>query len=1017
MEGFRNLTIRKVLKILAFALAIGAFVMVCTGIGQTKASSFGPERIDNPTVASHNEAGAVVADSDGSRLLFTDASGSLVGLYGLDNKQTPVDKACEIHQHGDIAYVAGLKHAEDGENIRTEAILKFNMRGDYLGAVWRQDYKENEVHVTPSVCDITTDDEGNVILVAYAEQKMHTLQLDATVTRLGKDSDKGQVLHEESHPCDSFPYDVRYDVTRNRLAMIDFNGTLYVEHDNPAELVRASVGDRQLMVQDFDTSGDMAVMYDEKSEALLRADNLFDDITITELATNIRCSNVEIGGDTATAVLDTGVLRIFDLVTGSSYDIKEIPLTPAFAARTSVMLVCTIYLVVFVLVLLVRWLVRTIHAREQAKIRRGIVATAVALICMVAMVFHMFDLLQNTITSRQEIMSQMVLQTCVTSPSDLGNAATNESRRAQGEQVGDDDGTDMTSIVMNVEGILASSFANNNGVQCTLYTTTDSGPVRYLFSNQRDSVVMGQARGEEISSAVHKVIDKVNEREGPGDQKAYHFVHDGSIERVSRRDKSGHDVVSCVAPLIASDGTCCTAIEVSCHADTLLRSIMDNMLVILLMFSMVTASIYVISDEIIRSGQAFLRYRELHGQGVEWAETLLGRPLNFVLNIAFGMDAAFAVVIAKDMLAGSGLDSTTFVWGIPALAITLGTTLGTLAHALLSSRVSGRSFAVPMLLVGVAAQGLSFCAVLNSWFVVFVVCKLLSSACFAGTTFISKNLAGGTAGKDVGNEHLSLVVNRSSVNIAGKGAAVVASVVGGALASAGNQWVYLAGALVSLLALPLLLLALPKGRVISKHGEEANIRNVFEFLRSPIMLATLAFAIFPTVLASGYKSYILPLFLDAAGVSKSDIASLFALGNVLLYAFTDALITHRNARGRWFLTWIALIGLGVLFVLFSYNQAPTWAVVAVVVITVLSWLAGDWKHNARFWAKKDYGFSFDQSQAALTVEESVVKNAQAPVLASLLSLGASVCCLVLGIFLGISGFIYFLATRKRGDFA
>ncbi len=32
------------------------------------------------------------------------------------------------------------------------------------------------------------------------------------------------------------------------------------------------------------------------------------------------------------------------------------------------------------------------------------------------------------------------------------------------------------------------------------------------------------------------------------------------------------------------------------------------------------------------------------------------------------------------------------------------------------------------------------------------------------------------------------------------------------------------------------------------------------------------------------------LFLDASGVSKSEIANLFALGNVILYAFKDTLI-------------------------------------------------------------------------------------------------------------------------------
>ncbi|MEE1158677.1 MAG: MFS transporter [Atopobiaceae bacterium] len=1007
----------RILKIVLFVLALGAFVMICTDIGQTPAAAFGPERCEDASVASSNENGTVIAVNNGERLLFIDPDGQLVGVYGLDDEGAPITEALVIHQAGTDVYVAGTKHAGDGENIKTEGVLKFSMKGDYLGAVWKKDYEEGDIHVSPSISDITTDDEGDLMLVQFGQQKMHTILFKGTVTKVAQGGADEQVLREAVYPSDSFPYDIRYDPASNRCAMTDIYGNLFVEPDDGDESVPVSTGDRTLMIQAFDIRGDMAVMYDENSHALVRADNLYGDIQLRDLYSTDHCVSVEISGDTVTTVLETGVVRTYDLASGSMHDLTEAPLITSFAVRTMALLLSKVYLVILLIVLAIWWFVHSIGSGHRSKVRRAIVATAVSLICMIAMLFHLVDLFSATVSSRHQSMSQIVSQVSVTSPAELGDAATNESKRAQGLIEASDDGEDLSTIILNVEGILASSFANNNGVQCTLYTITEDGEIRYLFSNHRDSIVMGPARGDDIASAVSTVIVTANKHEGEGLEKAYFFAHDGEVQSVTRRDKSGHDVLSCVAPLIAKDGTCCTAIEVSCHAESMLHSIVDNMLSILLVFLMATATIYVLSDEAIRSGSAFLRYRSLRDQGVEWAETLLGRPLCFVVNIAFGMDAAFAVVIAKEMLAGSGLDSTAFVWGVPALAITLGTTFGTIIHALLCSRVSGRSFALPMLLLGILSQILCFFAVMNNWFVVFLACKLVSSASFATTEFVSKNLAGSTAGKDLGDKHLSLVVNRSSVNIAGKGAAVVASVVGGALASVGNQWVYIAGCLVSVAAIPLLLLALPKGRVISTHGDEANLQNVIRFLCSPIMLATLFFAIFPTVLASGYKSYILPLFLDSVGVSKTDIASLFALGNVILYGFTDTLITHRNARGRWVMTWVALIGLGVLFALFSYNQSPTWAVVAVVVITVLAWLAGDWKHTARWWAKKDYGFSFDQSQATLNLEAAVVKNAQAPVLAALLSLGASTCCLILGIFFCISGVCYYFPTRKRGDSA
>ncbi len=761
------------------------------------------------------------------------------------------------------------------------------------------------------------------------------------------------------------------------------------------------------------------MLYDGESHALFRTNNLFggEQLQLEELDGGMRCDDITVCGNNVTTVLDNNAVRIYDLRSGSSRELTEAPLIAPVAARSIALSLSKIYLVVLSIVMAIRWLARNIGQGRHDKVRRAIVATAVALICVVAMVFHMVDVFGTKLLWRQQSMSQIVSQASVTSPAELGDAATNEAKRALGQMQLDEGNDDLLAITLHIEGIVASSFANDSGVLCTLYTVDENGEVLSLLSNERSSVVMDAARSDDIKTAVNTVIQKTNEYktvyEGP--EKAYYSARDGNVQTVVRRNNNGQELVSCIAPLIAKDGTCCTALEVSCHMESLLTTMVENILGTLLMFLMTATSIFIISDELVRSGSVYLRYKKMREEGVEWAEILMGRPLGFVVNLAFSMDAAFAVVIAKDMIANSGMESTPILLGVPTLAITTGAAIGTLIHVVMCSRVAGRLYVMPMLLLGIAAQLLSFFAVVNSWFVVFVACKLVSSASLATLQFVSKNRAGATHSKDFGEERLPLLVKRSPVNIAGKGAAVVAGVLGGALALIGEEWVYMAGALAGVAVIPILLLAVPKGSVISKHGDRANLHNAFKFLASPIMLASLAFGIFPTALANGYKSFILPLFLDSAGVSKTDISCYFAMGNAVLYMFSDTLISRRDKRGRWVMTWVGLIALGVLFVLFSLNQAPIWAVVSVVLITVLAWFASDWKHNARGWAKRDYGFSYDQAQTMLNTEESVVKNTQAPVLSALLSLGTGTCCLILGVFFMISGVCYYFPTRKRGD--
>lgn len=1016
MEELRKQKRAQVIKVLLAVLAVFAFVLVCTDIGKTRPTTVNMQTIRSASAASSGEGATVVAERESDSLLFINSSGQLVGIFGLDDREAPINEAMGIHQSGNNVYVLGVKRAEDGEKIQTEAILKFDIAGGYLGTVWKQDFEASDIQVNPSVTDFTTDGDGNLILVRFNEQEMHSLDFDGNVTKVMLDGTEEQVLRESVYPENSISFEIHYDPQNDRCVVTDLLGELFVEQDGSGKAVLASTGDRRLAVQTLDVRDGRAVMYDETSHSLLRVDNLFGDMQFTELGTATWCDNLSINGDTATAIVDAGTVRIYDMTTGASHDLTEAPLAPAFCARMVALYASEVYLTILLVAFAIWWMVRTVTGGEYAKIRRAIVATAVGLICLFGMGFSAVGLFGITLSARQASMAQIVSQASVTSPAELGDAATNSAYRAMGTMP-DDDGTDLMAVVYNVEGILASSFANSTGVQCSIYVLGDDGEVRYLFSNQRDSIALGEARGEEMASAVRNAINGANEHINTsyGHVKAYQFAHYGQVQIASYLDRGGREIVACVAPLIARDGTCITAIAVSCHLESLMESLLDNLWGYLLTFTMVAASVYIVFDELTRSGAAFLRYRELLADGKEWAENLLGRPVCFMLSLAFGMDSAFAVVIAKEMLAGGNLDSTAFVWGIPAFAIAMGTTVGSLVHVMLCTRMPARSYAVGMISLGIAAQILCFFAVVNKWFIVFVICKFITSASFATTSFVGKNLAGGTAGKDVGGAHMSLTVNRSAVGFASKGAAVVASVIGGALTAAGNEWVYLAEALVCLLTIPLVLLALPQGRIISKHGDQANLRNVFGFLTSPVMLATLVFAIFPTVLASGYKSYILPLFLDSAGVSKTDIASLFALGNVILYAFTDSLIPRRNRIGRWLLTCVGLVGLGVLFVLFSFNQSPTWAVVAVVVITLLSWLAGDWKHTGRFWAKKDYGFSYDQSQATLDIEGSIVKDAQAPALAGLLTFGTSACCLILGVILMISGGGYYLFTRQRRD--
>ena len=86
-------------------------------------------------------------------------------VRGLDDKKTPITTATIIHQAGNNVFVAGVAHGKDGESIGTEAVLRFDLDGEYLGTVWKKDYGEGVIQTSQSVRDITNNDEGDLILI------------------------------------------------------------------------------------------------------------------------------------------------------------------------------------------------------------------------------------------------------------------------------------------------------------------------------------------------------------------------------------------------------------------------------------------------------------------------------------------------------------------------------------------------------------------------------------------------------------------------------------------------------------------------------------------------------------------------------------------------------------------------------------------------------------------------------------------------------------------------------------
>ena len=1005
-------------------LALASIFIVCASIGQAKFVPFALIKFDNPSAAVSNGQGTVVADQESERLLFLDESDQLTRAVELDRYEVPIKEATFLKQDGEYVYVAGATRAEDGESIVSEAVLAYAVDGTYLSKVWEKKYEKGEGPAPPSITGLGVQKNGNLLIT----------RLDGTTTmplyvELLEVNDKGeeQVLRSYKAPLDVPIHDADYLVDQDRILLVSESGDVALEGADGKE---ATVLYQASSTQRFQTvvvSGNYAELFNSAQGELLFTTDFIGGGKLHAVSSVPSVAYASIDGDLLTVVYGGDAVRVYDLKdtqhghaadvqdarSSAAREIKQFSLSPQLNLMAVLTVLAWLFLIGLVLVLALRWLIGVFKAEERARLRRALAAFAGTALVIVTMGGHLLVTFTISSQGRSSQVKQSALYMASQAPGTIGDAAQREAQRTFGTLAPDENMTDYLILRRDVESLVQSYYQSSQGVQVTIYAISpDISDVRYLLSTTRDVVSGGKVTDQGLVDELNGLATKAREAQGDALEKASKVGEEELFLEGGRKDKSSV-MLGYTVPLIASDGSCQAVAELSFQGETFFQHLMEHFYSTLFTLGLIAIGIYLLSDEVMRSGHAWLTYRSLRERGEESAHALLARPFLYLTNVASGIDTALAVVIAKEMLTKAGVDSNAFVWGVPALAITLGQTVATELYRRHSGRTPDRILALPCAVAGIGASVLCAFAVINDWFVPFVAGKfvmglgygVVSSAAFAVMNAVDK--------KALGDEQEIFAASRAVVGSTSSSARIIAGILGGLLAAAGNQWLYWGSAVVGLAVFALALVACPKGKAMGWLDETSKTASVTEYIFSPRMIGTALCAALPVILAGGYRSFIFPLFLEGANVSKVDIANFFVVGEAALYFATQWLIQVRNSSDSWKCIWLGMLGLAVTFALLSLNQSPVWAVLAIVFINVANWFAGGWKRLARRWAMDEHGFSYYDADAILRVESDVLKDARAPILSGLVALGGSVCCLSLAAILAVGAGLYVRVTKDN----
>ena len=207
---------------------------------------------------------------------------------------------------------------------------------------------------------------------------------------------------------------------------------------------------------------------------------------------------------------------------------------------------------------------------------------------------------------------------------------------------------------------------------------------------------------------------------------------------------------------------------------------------------------------------------------------------------------------------------------------------------------------------------------------------------------------------------------------------------------------------------------LPKGigpleRLAQSTRADGRIRD---FVKSPIALGLGLCVIFPAMLASGYASFLFPVFSADLGLSSADINNIYVLGQLIVFSSITWIERIEARFGYWRTVTLAILLMGVVFLLFAVKTQLTWAVAVIAIVGLLCKFGegakGLWIQSAR-----SADVPIGHAVSALFATRSLARMAQPFVLAVLLGAADNVAVIIIGAFCLICALAFSYIARDK----
>ena len=982
MEG-----VRKSVIALVIAAVIAALVAISSYGTPLPPNPFAPVSLDRPTAADSNGEITAIADTQSRRLLVMNDRDQLKTIVSFDMLNAPIDAVTGVCVTGNEVYVSGITYEKDSDIIQSERVLAYDGRGAYEGIVFELKQKGQ---MTPAIKSLSDAKDGVVAAIYHEESEDADVASRSNLSFVFMNLQESKVLHEEK--------DIQFEVMAagcsaesEKFIAVSSRGVLNDTWGDDG--VDPAFANYAFTAVDVDEDG-LIYAADSNTQKTYLID---DKKTVTEIVDGSGASGINLNGKwLSTCNSDKNLVRIEDRESGASCELTSV--TPQFllSTYTAAVWVSVAFLVVLALVLLARFITRRVRERNLEGVGALFGSMAVVLALGVAMGYLTYGSYQRSMETRgQEInaYADYIGSRSNALAEDFEKCKDRSAIRSAGETFNAflESYVDLDFQI----GELTNSATNNGiGMYGIVYGKDDRG-VFCILDTTSETFIGSAPAASPAKDAVEKAFEA-----SPSD--------DGGALQSGRglRELTIYRVVPIKSP---KSSQVVGVVEIGSRTKTLAASIWSNLVQQIITLLVLVLVIYLSYAEIKACGRCFVKRRKLQEASDPDALVMLTRPFSFAITILSSIDAVMTVLIARALISSVGFEESSPLIAIPTVMLGVGLALGQSVYGLLGSRIPLRR-----LIMGGCFVMLAFAigaAVVVQWgnFWWYCVAKLLMAVPFGLLYTLSYSLPRSAQSDDVRAE-AAAGVKRTDTS-----AAALGTVLGGFIASSlGNAWVYV---LVALAVLPVLIMAanlLPKNAEPLEKRSDSDSRGglgVRQLLTNRTTLAVALFVLLPATIASGYNSFIFPLFSSQAGLPAYATNNLFVLGQLVVYVAIDSIDATEARYGKWRVASVAVALLGVLFLLFSLNTTMVWAVVVIALVGVFCKSSDGWK---AMWLRSAQfcGVPAGQATGLMFAARSVALIIQPMLLGLLLSMRDSVVVIIIGAICVLCAGIFVLMTRR-----